>query len=280
MYRLRNEQIYIKKDIYDSAGRVYIAKGKTITLSDYYIKKFKRMGILEQIIANREVEGNEENKIRFEKVVEEISEKYRELDSENFCDAINLVQEIIFGERIFRRYPHLGLLSGYAKRYYTHSIDVAILAAMLAEVVGYDEQTIKEIIIGAILHDIGVIFLSEEIIEKEDFELTEEEIILKQKHCTLGVMTMKNANIPLRSQKIIEQHHEKLDGTGYPNQLKEGEILEEAHLVSIIDLLDIETSYSDVKIRKSMQEAIQELYDLPEKYSRKYTEVLKEMFKV
>jgi HD-GYP domain-containing protein (c-di-GMP phosphodiesterase class II) len=149
----------------------------------------------------------------------------------------------------------------------------------LANAVNYDVQTIKEIAIGALLHDIGFIFIPKDIIEKDESELNEEEMSIRQNHCNLGIMTMKSANIPFRSQKIIEQHHEKLDGTGYPNGLNVRDILEEAHIVSIAEELDMRTSYFQGGATE-IGEVIQDMVNLPEKFSRKYTELLKSIFEV
>lgn len=277
MDKLRNEQIVIKKDIYDKLGRIYIAKGRIVVLNTSNINKFKRMGVWEQIIANKEGENSKRHRISSRDKVEQISKKYKRLKSEDFSNAMGFAQKIIFEERIFNVYPHLNVLLDHAEAYYTHSINVTILAILLAQSMQYDEQTIREIAIGALLHDIGFIFIDKEIIEKGDLEPTVEEKELIQKHCSLGVMTVKTANIPFKSQKIIEQHHEKLDGTGYPNQLKEHEILEEAKIVGIADVLDTRTSYRDAE---NIGDIIEEMYNLPEKYSRRYTEVLRSLFEV
>lgn len=279
MRKLKHNQIVIKNDIYDTWGRIYISKGRVITLNSININKFKKIGIWEQIITNADAMCDQEKKTLFEDEVKEMRKIYVGIKACNFTNAIDFVQNIIFEEKVFNRYPYLLTLLEHSKLCYTHSINVVILSVILANAVNYDVQTIKEIAIGALLHDIGFIFIPKDIIEKDESELNEEEMSIRQNHCNLGIMTMKSANIPFRSQKIIEQHHEKLDGTGYPNGLNVRDILEEAHIVSIAEELDMRTSYFQGGATE-IGEVIQDMVNLPEKFSRKYTELLKSIFEV
>lgn len=280
MRKLKHNQIVIKHDIYDKWGRIYITKGRVITLNSININKFKKMGIWEQIITNTDIMCSQENIVLFEEELEKMNKKYVGIEESYFINAIEFVQNIIFEEKVFNRYPYLVTLLEHSKLCYTHSINVVILSVILAKAAKHDIQTIKEIAIGALLHDIGFIFMPKDIIEKDESELNEEELTIKKNHCNLGVMTMKSADIPFKSQKIIEQHHEKLDGTGYPCALEEQDILEEAHIVSIAEELDTRTSYGYQGDATAIGQVIQEMFNLPEKFSRKYTGVLKNIFDV
>lgn len=194
--------------------------------------------------------------------------------------AIMLEHKIIFEEKFFKKYPHLITLAEHAEWYYTHSINVAILSVLLAKQLEYDDNTIREIVIGAILHDIGLIFIDKEILYKEDIELEVEDMELRKKHCNLGIMTMKSASIPLVSEKIIEQHHEELDGTGYPKQLKKESILKEAHIVAIADRLDTRISYKGEKKVEALQDVITDMHKMSKKYDRKSVNALKKIFNI
>lgn len=180
----------------------------------------------------------------------------------------------MFEENIFKKYPHMKALSEYAQWYYSHSINVAILAVLVATKLGYDKETLREIGIGAVLHDIGVVFVDKEILDKDLSELTEDEINLKMKHCELGVLTVRNMDVPKKSQMIIERHHERMDGTGLPKKLTKEEMIDEVRLISIIDVLDSDTSKGGVR---TVEQVVNTMYDLPERYDRKFTAVLKEM---
>lgn len=221
-----------------------------------------------------------EQDVELKNEIEQIGKKYGKYHTNKFANSIECVQKIIFEENIFNKVPYLRILLNHSELCYTHSINVAILSVFLAEAAGYDKQTISDIAIGALLHDIGNIFIPKEIVEKEDSDLNEEELRLKQSHCRLGVLTLNNFNIPLLSQKIIEQHHEKLDGTGYPNSLTKQELPEEAHIVCIAEELDTRTCYGLEGEAKDIIETIQELYDSPDRYLRKYIKILKKIFEV
>lgn len=276
---LKHNQIVIKHDIYDKWGRIYITKGRLITLNSKNINKFKIMGIWEQIITNTDIIC-QENIVRFEEALERVNKKYVGIKESYFIYAIEFVQNIIFEEKVFNKYPYLEILLEHSQLCYTHSIDVVILSVILAKAAKHDDQTIKEIAIGALLHDIGFIFIPKDIIEKDERVLNEEELTIKQNHCNLGMMTMKSVDIPFKSLKIIEQHHEKLDGTGYPCALKEQDIIEEAHIISIAEEFDTRTSYGYQGGSTSIRDVIQDMYNLPEKFSRKYIGVLKDVFGV
>lgn len=277
MNRLEGRKITIKEDIYDELGRIYIAKGKTIILDSMRIRKFKRLGIWEQIVATTEGNNQYDHSKKFQNEVEQMNKKYHNIEPVDFNGAVMEVQKIIFEEKIFKKYPYVITLIEHVSWYYTHSVNVAILSVLLAKKVGYSKKAIREIVIGAILHDIGVIFIDKELLEKGDLELTDEEKALWKKHAKLSTMIVKNTDIPIVSKKIIQQHHELLDGTGYPKQLKGKEITEEAQLVGIANALDRGTSYRRNSPIKGIEEMVEEMYNAPEKYSRNYMEALKEI---
>lgn len=277
MNRLEGRRITIKQNIYDELGRIYIAKGRTIILDSTRIKKFKSMGIWEQVYAAITGSGGHDHSQKFQNEVEQMNKKYHNIGQVDFNGAVMEVQQIIFEERIFKKYPYVITLIEHVGWYYTHSVNVAILSVLLAKKVGYSKEAIREIVIGAILHDIGVIFIDKELLEKGDLELTDEEKDLWKKHCNLSSMIVKNTDISPISKKIIEQHHEMLDGTGYPKHLKGKEITEEAQLVAIANALDRGTSYRRNSPIKGIDEMVEEMYNLPEKYNRNYVKALKEI---
>lgn len=235
---------------------------------------------MEEILENRESNEQEKHYQQFVNEVEKVKQKYNISEEVDFSNATECIHKIIFEENFFKKYPHLITLAEHAEWYYTHSINVAILSVLLAKQLEYDDNTIREIVIGAILHDIGLIFIDKEILYKEDIELEVEDMELRKKHCNLGIMTMKSASIPLVSEKIIEQHHEELDGTGYPKQLKKESILKEAHIVAIADRLDTRISYKGEKKVEALQDVITDMHKMSKKYDRKSVNALKKIFNI
>lgn len=130
-----------------------------------------------------------------------------------------------------------------AKDKYTegHTERVSQYATFLAERLGLKDKTIEKIRIGALIHDIGKIGISLEILNKTE-ELTEAENAQIRLHPELGYQICS----PLKAMEdigdIIRYHHEKLDGSGYPDGLKGEEISLEIRIVTIADIFDALTT--------------------------------------
>ncbi|GMT48648.1 MAG: hypothetical protein IEMM0008_0187 [bacterium] len=129
---------------------------------------------------------------------------------------------------------------------YTHSLNVGIISMFFAKKLRVEKSLIKEIGIGAFLHDIGKINLSKEILNKED-QLSPHEYVILQEHAELGYQMVKNnytmGELP---KEIILHHHERYDGSGYPRGLKENEIKNYVEIVALADVFDALTSKSPI----------------------------------
>jgi len=126
-------------------------------------------------------------------------------------------------------------------------------AQVLAKELGWEESRLETLEFGAILHDIGKIYIPEAILCKED-SLTEDEWVEMRKHPAVGAMMI--ANIPYLSacSPIVRFHHENWDGTGYPDGLAGDDIPEEAQLLSVVDSFDAMTT--DRSYRKRIEPVI------------------------
>lgn len=133
---------------------------------------------------------------------------------------------------------------------YTHSLQVALYSISIGLNKGYNQQQITELGLGALLHDIGKTKVSFEILEKAS-QLSDEEFQLVKKHSEYGFeLLRKEHGIPLLSAHCAYQHHERLNGSGYPRGLKKEEIHEYARIIAIADVYDALIS------RRSYKEAI------------------------
>ncbi|WP_288222028.1 diguanylate cyclase [uncultured Clostridium sp.] len=141
---------------------------------------------------------------------------------------------------------------------YGHSERVVLYSRLLAEKLKLSEKDKKKLIYGAYMHDIGKINISQDILIKK-MPLTDEEWDLLKRHPQDGIEIIK----PVKSLQdiipIILHHHEKYDGTGYPDKLKGEEIPYLARVLSIVDSFDAMTSNRPYNVRKNYQEAIEEL---------------------
>lgn len=122
-----------------------------------------------------------------------------------------------------------------------HSRRVALFARMIAAQMGYSGIDLYDIEIGAMLHDIGKIGISDTILLKSG-KLTEDEWREMRKHPELGYHLLANIEFLERARKIVRQHHERWDGGGYPQGLQGEEIVPGARIFALCDTLDAITS--------------------------------------
>lgn len=139
-----------------------------------------------------------------------------------------------------------------------HSMRVAALATELAAFAGVSEWEMRRVYFGALLHDVGKLAIAGEILNKPG-RLTQSEYLEVQRHPVIGAcMVAAEPNLHLYDD-IVRHHHERPDGTGYPDGLTAGEIHFEVRMVSIADAFDAMTSTRVYRPALSAREAIHEL---------------------
>jgi putative nucleotidyltransferase with HDIG domain len=122
-----------------------------------------------------------------------------------------------------------------------HCERVARNAVATARVLGLDEQEETTILLGAYLHDVGKVWVPHEILNSSG-PLTPEEREVVQMHPIWGIEVLADVEFPWDLKPIIRWHHEKYDGTGYPDRLKGDEIPLAAQIVGIWDMYDALTT--------------------------------------
>lgn len=120
---------------------------------------------------------------------------------------------------------------------YQHSVNVGVLSLMIGIDLDIDQETLKQLGIGAMLHDIGKTMISEDIIKKPS-KLTQEEYIEVKKHTTYGYEILRQTEVSEEAAQIALFHHEKYDGTGYNRGLKSNAIPFLARIVAVADVYD------------------------------------------
>lgn len=145
-----------------------------------------------------------------------------------------------------------------AKDSYTngHSQRVGEYACSLAERLGLSQKRIENLRIAAILHDIGKIGIDESILNKPG-RLTEEEFDKIKQHPTIGVKIIKDIDFLKDVSGIILSHHERYDGTGYPEGRDHENIMLEAQILSIADVFDALTSERPYRNAMTVEEALE-----------------------
>jgi putative nucleotidyltransferase with HDIG domain len=128
----------------------------------------------------------------------------------------------------------------------------------LAKKVGMEGDPLKQLEQAAILHDIGKIGIDVGLLHKKD-KLTEADIDILKMHPSIGVHILEPISFLGTVREIIEQHHERYDGNGYPNGLKGAEWRLEGKILAVCDTYDAMTSDRPYRKALSHEIAIQEI---------------------
>ncbi|WP_281411965.1 HD-GYP domain-containing protein [Motiliproteus sediminis] len=122
--------------------------------------------------------------------------------------------------------------------FYNHNVNVTVLSLMLGSAAGLKGEALRQLALGALLHDIGKIALPSQVVTKIGKLTLPEERVLQQ-HPVLGRrLTEKVRTLPKMAQAIIELHHEYLDGSGYPHGIGGARIPKQVQIVSICNIYD------------------------------------------
>lgn len=143
---------------------------------------------------------------------------------------------------------------------YSHSLNVCVYSTILGIAKGYGRDELLTFSMGALLHDIGKTQISMDVLMKPG-KLTKSEYEAMKRHAERGYYLLKDEpGIPLLAAHCAFQHHERLDGTGYPRGLKGDEIHEYARLIGIADSYDAMTSFRVYRDPMLPHEAMENLY--------------------
>ena len=139
-----------------------------------------------------------------------------------------------------------------------HQHQVARLASAIAVEMGLPAETIEAIYVSASMHDIGKIYVPAEILSKPGhISDIEKEII--HLHPQVGYDVLKTIDFPWPIAEIVLQHHERLDGSGYPRGLKEGDILIEARILGLADVVESIGSHRPYRPTLGIEKALNEI---------------------
>lgn len=145
-----------------------------------------------------------------------------------------------------------------AKDNYTqeHVLDVSDLSVMIAKDLGLSEKMIRSIRIGSWLHDVGKVGIPDSILNKPG-SLTAEEYEIMKQHPVIGEMMLRNQHALTIELEAISQHHERLDGSGYPRGLRGDQIGIIGRIVAVADAFHAMTSKRSYREAMSDDEAFQ-----------------------
>lgn len=212
----------------------------------YYLEKPWNNNDLIKVVTNGLEKKNLEDNLKV---------KYQELESSNH--EITRLYELLkndYNEETENTKNLIITLANVieAKDKYTdgHTRRVGVISRMLGEKLGLKEEKLNDLETAGIIHDIGKVGIPESILNKPG-KLTEEEFDVIRKHSEIGETIIKPLGSLQECLNPVRHHHEKLNGTGYPDGLAGDEITIETRILGVADIFD--ALYSDRPYRNKME---------------------------
>lgn len=307
------------RDIFDKSGNILLRKGTVVTLNEESVRKYARLGVLQDVRnCDRVIDLDSKNKTdelvknlifankksepawkKYEDVefktsvkenfsensvnatidsIEAITKKFiydnRIADEKKMTRAAKTVENLVFYSKNEGWFSHFQTLANYENWLYTHCVNVALISSIIAQELNYNYKMQKELCLGAVLCDVGKVLIPKSILNKKRYSSDDDEMI--ENHCEMGYAMLQDSDIFEVSKMIILQHHEYLNGYGYPVGLKGEDILEQSQIVCVADVFDAGTSggvpYCDTD---SIENVLEQMLSMPDVYNSEYVGILK-----
>jgi HD-GYP domain-containing protein (c-di-GMP phosphodiesterase class II) len=238
------ENMQLAKNIYSAEGNTLLAAGTYLT--DYFVAKLKEFGVSTLYITDKyigKIEVDELVKIQAKKETTKIAkevmtkiQKNQALNGEKIHKAVNdVIDDLLQSHNIMYNLVEIRAMNDY---HYSHNVTVCILALITGITAGYNYSKLRQLGTGALLHDIGKARIPVKILNKNG-NLTTEEYVEVKKHSQIGFDILKQCkDISIESAYIALQHHERFDGSGYPQGLKGSQIEQAAQITTLADVYD------------------------------------------
>ncbi|MBZ9625890.1 HD-GYP domain-containing protein [Clostridium sp. FP2] len=262
----------LAKTIFDNDGRVLLRKG--VALTENFLLRIKGLQIYSVYINDKYSDIIIEDVIKPElrqTAIKAIKDTFYSLEKyslysndanfnkkrfakekQSYFESIgniakNIIDEIISKKNVMINLVDIKSMDNYT---YQHSVNVAIISLVLGVQLQLNQGDLYTLCMGALIHDIGKVLIPKEIILKPG-PLTEEEFKIMKEHTTKGYDYLKDSlDISAPSRIVALQHHEKVNGCGYPDNIKDKSINRFARIVAIADVYDALTS--DRPYKKAM----------------------------
>lgn len=141
-----------------------------------------------------------------------------------------------------------------------HQQRVAKLALAIGREIGLSDEQVEGVRVAGFLHDIGKIAIPAEILAKPG-KISDCEFNLIKTHPQVGFDILKRIEFPWPTAEAVLQHHERLDGSGYPGRLPGDKIILEARILAVADVVEAMSSYRPYRLAPGMGEALKEIAD-------------------
>ena len=260
MIRLKSNQLktgmVTAQSIFNEKGAAFLVRGTPLT--DRYIYRLRQLSVPElhvtSLSSNFQLQPppdiiKEHTRVQ---AVENVAETFRQAEMHGQFNmslmercADLLVRDIMSKKKNLVQITDIRLHDSYT---FSHSVNVAVLSAMLGNLCGYSKSKLQVITLGGLLHDIGKLAVPTSILNKPG-ALTADEFKIIRRHPSEGRRLLKELKSPIASilAIIAVQHHEHIDGSGYPNHIRGKSIHPYSRITAIADVYDALTSVRPYK---------------------------------
>ena len=249
----------VASDIITPSNQLIIASNTTLT--DFLIEQLKLNSITEVDVKGHITTVSSENASYSEKVTssenfrifkEKFSSNSKQLETamshiinNQQADLDDLVVQINqmtpVGATSIEIFDMIHNMRSFDDSTYAHCLNVALICRVMAGWLHLSDEDTDILTLSGLLHDIGKVGISDDILNKPG-KLTSEEFDIMKSHSQKGYDILKNQNIDERVKLTALQHHERCDGSGYPSTLHSDNIIKFAKLIAIADVYDAMTS--------------------------------------
>jgi putative nucleotidyltransferase with HDIG domain len=139
-----------------------------------------------------------------------------------------------------------------------HQKRVAAISTAIAQKMGFDNDAVQALYMAGMVHDIGKMAVPSEILTKPS-HLTELEMQMVQGHVESGYQILKDIPFPWPIAEMVRQHHERLDGSGYPRGLKGDEISLQARILAVADTIEAMATHRPYRPARGLSAAMNEI---------------------
>jgi len=223
----------------------YIARGFELGAVDYITKPFRAS----------EVRARVHTHMTLKKMKEALNRQNIDLECQ-------VQKKTAMLQGIFNATVEAMALMAESRDPYTagHQHNVARFTTIISRRMGLGDDQIEAIRIAGLLHDIGKIRIPVSLLNRPGKLLQAEWDLIKM-HSAVGYAILKNIPFPWPIAEIVHQHHERIDGSGYPKGLKGDQLLQESKILAVADVLEAFSSHRPYRPAQKMEAALQELDD-------------------
>lgn len=259
----------LARAIYDGEGRILLREG--VVLKNTFISKLQSLGIVSVYIDDEISQGIEVNDVISEEARQEckkaVAETMKRLIRKGevslhgiVTSTQKVIEDIMSQKEVMINFVDIRSKEDFI---FSHSVNVCILAVMTGVNMGYNLAKLKELAVGSLLHDLGLLQIMKEIPGTGKTEIDKTRY---REHPKLGYDVLNKQSIGAYAKVIALTHHEHCDGTGFPFGIRSAEIHEMVRIVSVCDAFD------------SIVHGDRELYDIPAYQAIEFLKTSKHLF--